>query len=339
MAKKTVLLDEWVPPARYSQIEPMEANTVTGILRVILLTKQRIQDRQLGSVLRSFVGWYEDGMMGNQRDPMTAYKASIAHDEGESLIPEKKFDDILLDAVMYSDETMVEEALHMLMVHKSQKRLLLEATSKIQIIAKPEVESKYKIIVEKLRFLRNTAETYEIWCALSNQEDKNVAVGMLESLQLLLGYIKVNASTRIVECEAQTYPDIEMQQLFANLDALTTFMMIQEALTAESDSPPEIILDIVRLCNELICWFIMWNPENQQQCFKHLEWFLEKIDFGVNTSSVIKGTLWSNRSLIKEAPKSLISTCAQKIIQFGQMPEYLDVLVGLTHVADTGDSG
>jgi hypothetical protein len=340
MAKKTVYSqEEWVSPRRYSHIQPLEAKTYTGILRVISLTKQRIQDRQLGQVLKAFVSWYEDEQSGIVRDPVAAFKASIVANSGVSLIPQKKFDDILLDVVMYSDERLVEEALHTMMVHKSQDRLLLEATSKIQIISKPEVEEKYKILLERLRFLRNTAETFEIWCSLSTEEDKKVAVNMISSLSQILDFLKLASSAKTIECDDTMLPDLEIQQLLVNTDALSTFMMIQEALTAEGDVPAPVVLDIVRKCNELICCFVLMNDGNQKLVFKHLDWFMDKIDLGVNSAQVIRAVLWSNRVLIKEFPRSFISSCAQRIRSRGQIPDYLDVLVGLTHVADTGDSG
>lgn len=329
----------WPLLIRFSRISALEAKTVTGILKVVALTKQRIQDRQLGIILKAFVAWYEEDHIGAPKDPVSAYRASISSDIGDNLIAKKKFDDILLDVVMYSDEKLVEEALHMLMVHKSEERLLLEATSKIQIISKPEVESKYKVILERLSFLRNTAETFEIWCELSNEDDKKVALSMLDAINEILGYLKVDSSTRMIDCEPQSFPDVEVQQLLVNVDALTTFMMILEALTAESDSPPEIILDIVRKCNDMLYWFVLWNPDNQKLVFKYFDWFMKKIDMGINSARVLRSVLWSNRLLIKECPKRYIADCAQKIISCGQKPDYLDVLVGLTHVVDTGDSG
>ena len=334
-----LILSSIIHMYRYSHVAPMEAKTVTGILRVINMTKQRIQDRKLGCCLEAFVSWYEDDHAGIKRNPVAAYKQSITFETGDSLIPQKKFDDILLDLVMYADPKLVEEALHMLMIHKSEYRLLLEATSKIQIISKPEVEKNYKIVLEKLRLLRSAAETFEIWESLSTKEDKDVAVSMLEALKTLLGFLKIESSRKLFDCEQYILADVEMQQIFVNLDALSTLMMVQEALTADSNTFPDIIRDIVRTCNEVIRWFILWNPENQKLVFKYLDWYMDKIDCEVNTSRVIRDVLWSNRNLIKECPKAYIATCAQKIISSGQKPEYLDVLVGLTHVDDTGDSG
>ena len=59
-------------------------------------------------------------------------------DDALGLLP-AGFEDVLADLIMYDDKKLTDAALHLLMIHKNKKHILLRLSQDIQIIYSPKV--------------------------------------------------------------------------------------------------------------------------------------------------------------------------------------------------------
>eukprot|EP01034_Spumella_vulgaris_P000942 gene942-1242_t len=98
------------------------------------------------------------------------------------------------------------------------------------------------------------------------------------------------------------------------------------------------IVEIMKQCNEVVCWFVKDCEANQVVAFKDIEWFVDRVDDGVCSSSVVRAILEGNKDLIKQCPRQFISDFAHKILANGRRPEYLDMFVGMTEFAELLDA-
>ena len=310
IAKKTAIGNEWVIPERYLAIAPYEARTIAGILRVLTHINARIQDSQLGVVIMAFVKWHELEITGIHRDPFEIYEDTVKQlaskqiDLGLGLV-NQKLDSVLLDLIMYNDPKLVGEAMRMLMTHKSQERLLLEATAQIQIITSPKTEAKYREMSQIFLVLQRSAEAFEVWGSLSSSDDETEAQTVLDSLNTLIGLARSITTSHLLDLTSLYYAEVEVQQLLLNLGALPTIVRFQKALCdGNLTRPHPRILAILLKSAELLCWFLWCNGENQIAAFKHMEWFMQTTFFNAST---IRAILWKNKALVKECPRKFIT--------------------------------
>lgn len=343
IAEKAGIGSDWQFPARYLSVTEHEAKTIAGILRVLSLINLRIQDRQLGIVIKAFVKWYDIDVSGHQRNPAEVYEEvsneKIENAEPDAFLPQK-LDDVLLDIIMYSDPNLVEEALRLLMVHKSQKRLLLEATAKIQIISTPKVEAKYAELSQLLLKLNRAAEAFEVWGSLSTDEDVKEADNVSNCLSTIINLTRAKSNPQVLSPDPLYSAEPEVQQLLLNLDAVTTIIQFQFALCDGTlDIPHPDICNLLKKSNEIIKWFVANNEENQVAAFKNIEWFMRTLPLGVDSSLAVRAIVWGNKALAKECPRKYITDCLNNLANESKNPDYLDLLVGVTHISDVGDSG
>ena len=190
-----------------------------------------------------------------------------------------------------------------------------------------------------LRDLRTAAEMFEVWggsCSGVNVNEEHVEVSkkMLADIEEMIAFLKRNAKDlrKKFGTGADFVVDVEVQQLLLNMDAISCFMAIQNALHDPSAGTPEPpVSDILKSCNELICWYVCDSPDNQKATFPYIAEFLDKVDDGVDCGLVAKAILRGNRSLIKQCPRHYFEIFTDKIRHSStRRPEFLDVFVGLT---------
>jgi hypothetical protein len=272
--------------------------------------------------------------MLSKKSPLDMYLDTINEEEDVSTQIPASFDGVLVDMLMYSNSDLVESALNLLMVHKSKNQLLFQAAEKTQIIYSEQVEAKFKFMTTTLRDLKRGAEKFEIWGELAVQEHINDAKSMNTMLNQLIALIKCPNDDASLNLREEYVPDAEVQNLLLNLNAMPTFMTIQETLfDGGRETLKPLVVDILRSCNELIYWFVKFNEKNQEVAFHHLGWFFERIEDDVGSSLVIRAILQGNRTLIKQCPKVYISDMAQKILSNGRKPIYLDMYLGMTEMS------
>ena len=341
IADSTKVTSNWTMPARYAATTDNEVRTLAGMLKVISIVHDRIQDRKLTTAFNAFVCWYDMESQGRKgRDAMDTYKATMRADASWAAFIPAKFDDALLDIVMYSDPLLVQEALHLLMVHRSDEQRLREAMSRVQIISHPEVGAKYKEICSYVKLMKQHAEAFEIWGEFNTDEDDRVANELYTIMRRISELLKINATTKLVDFEPPHTEDPEIQKVLANLGAMDELMTVQAALLDVSlGEPHPMVVKIIHACNELIGDFVKNSHENQKIAFAHLTWFLERVDDGIMSSKVVRRILTGNSFLIKQCQRKHLTEFMQKIIMNGRKCEYLDLFVGMTDIADTGDNG
>ena len=341
IADRTKVSSNWTMPARYAATTENEVRTLAGMLKVISIIHDRIQDRKLTTAFNAFVSWYDMESQGKKgRDAMDTYKATMKADASWAAFIPTKFDDALLDIVMYSDPLLVQEALHLLMVHKSDEQRLREAMSRVQIISHPAIEAKYKEICSYVKLMKQHAEAFEIWGEFNTDEDDRVANELYTIMRRISELLKIKSTVKLVEFQPPHTEDPEIQKVLANLGAMEEMMAVQEALLdASLGEPHPMVVKIIRACNELIGDFVKNSDENQKIAFTHLSWFLDRVDDGIMSSKVVRSILTGNSFLIKQCQRKHLTEFMQKIIMNGRKSEYLDLFVGMTDIADTGDNG
>ena len=332
-ATKTI---KWTLPDRYLQVKLHEARTMVGMLRNLSEINDRILDRRLGTCIKAFVQWFDAHSSGIAKDPHKIYAEVIATEEDLSKSIPSGIQDVLLDIIMHDDDNLVQEGLRLLMMYASSDALLLQATRDCQIIYSPSTEAKLKSLTTMLRDLTRYAEMFEIWGDMSTESSRNTYVDMLDSLTKMLTHLQKRNSNEKFGNITQYTPDSEVQRLILNMDAMSCFTCIQDALHTSNGPLSPDICKLISVCNDVIKWFVMDNDANQIRAFQHIEDFVERTEAGVNAGQVIHYILRGNRNLIKQCPRRYINDFAMKIMAEGHKPEYLDLMVGMTEPSSTG---
>jgi hypothetical protein len=247
--------------------------------------------------IKAFAQWCNDEKMNLKRSPMEAYNKVLLTEESMSADISDKFDSVLLDIMMYSDANLVQESLNLLMVHKSQQELFFDTAANIQIIYSPRIEKICKELTELLRDLKRLAEMYEIWSEMVSEEDKASAAKVVRILKRIKDYtVKSNEQDKTLCIKSLVLVDEEVQNLLRNLDAMSCFMALMDSLyDGGREALKPAVVDIMRQCSELICWFVKDCEPNQARAFKDIEWFVDRVDDGVNSSAVLRAILEGNR--------------------------------------------
>lgn len=328
----------WVIPVKYNSVSDEESETIVNILRVLSMIYQRIQEKQLGVLIKAFVKWCDDNKDGNQNiESAILYYFNVMNNERDLLdgIP-PMFNELLLDIMMYSDSKLLPEALQLLMTHNCNTLLMMTTAKKVQIIYSAKTEARLNEINQLLRTLRTMTEKYEIWGSKANPETDYETMYVI--IDTIIGLSTKQNEETSLGIRNETLVDVEVQMLLKNLDVMTCCMLVNETLFYQTEKLTLPILRILRHCNQLICWFTEGSPENQQIVFRHIEWFIDRIDDGIMSSAVIRSTVRGNLQLIKDYPKRYIGELAEKILTNGHNPDYLDILLGLTEITSIKDS-
>ena len=340
IADRTTVVETWVIPDRYSKTTENEVRTIASMLRVLAHVQGSIQDRKLTSCIKAFVEWHEAESVGKAIDPKLVFNKYMRQEQGLSDSIPKKFDQTLIDIAMYRDPNLVKEALQILLLYKSQDELLFQSLRSLQIIYTPKMEMKYKCINQWLKQLQRLAEAFEMWSDMAMPEELQVAISACDAIASIADLVRVRTVLKDFDLNPISFVDTEVQQLLKNLDAMSVFMTLQQALLdASLGEPHPQVKKIVTACNDLIAIFVENNEDNQAIAFKHIDWFLDRVDDGIHSSKVARFVLSGNRYLIKQCQRRYLAEFMQKIVTNGRKPEYLDMFVGMTQINDTGDSG
>ena len=337
IAEKSVVYDEWVLPERYTKLTENEIRTIAGILKTLKMAHDRIEDQKLSIIFSAYIEWK------NNSNQLQDEASSITSQYMEDFIDKRasiplKFDDALADIIMYTNPLLVKEGLNLLRVMKSEKQLLTNCLQKVQILSTTSSEQKFRKAVVNLRKMKKYAETFEIWQSLHRKDHLSIANDLLLTLDEMCEMALNPFSGNLFDLNSESAADVEIQNMFSNLDALEDIMAIQMALLDGSiDDMDPIVNNIMKSCNELMCAYVSGHPRNQEEAFKYFNWFLKKIDVVPSSSRVVKAIIFCNRNLIKQVPHKHLAEFIQKISVKGQHPEYLDLFVGLTSIDDTGD--
>lgn len=323
------LANLWSMPSRYSSLTELDVKSIVSMLRIMTIVYSKIQDQQLDLICNSFDDWSESHAEGLLLQPVEAYRKALARvDQYADLPPE--FDAILLDMLMHSDSKITREALQLLVMHKSSRHILFEVLQDVKIVYSPKVKQKLEQLQKIMRDVQRMTEMYEIWQDFATEEDIETADDMLASIQTLDAFMKKLNENPSLTIESHFIPDEECQQIARNLHAMDCIMGLFHTLWngGRSSLDPRIV-KILRLASSFIRSFVVDNERNQLDAFPHLNWFVERIDDGLDAHIVIQSILLGNNHLIGECNTSYISIFAQKILTVGRRFEYLSIFLGL----------
>jgi len=327
----------WVPPARYANVTSEEAETIVSMLKVLSMIYDRILDKNLGVCVSAFVEWMEENNATANVNPMTILrKVKESNDDLLPSIP-SYFDDILLDILMYKDSTLTQEALNLLMVHNTRRKLWIETAQHVQIIYSHSMSNKSKVASRIIREIQRLAEMYEIWGELSSVQSQKSAVEMLDLITRLYQLLTKATDKWTLDTRAEILVDGEMQLLLKNLDAFSTFMFVNETLFAGGAEELQLpVIKILQALNKLIVVFTRHHVPNQMIAFRSLQWFIDRIDAGIGAAGVIKSIVAGNRKIILNTPRKIFKDMINKIVSKGKCSAYLQVLLAYV---DTDTSG
>jgi hypothetical protein len=254
----------------------------------------------------------------------------MAEEERISSELSKTFDNVLLDTLMYSDIELTKAAVRLLMVHKSQRDLFFQVAEEIQIVYSPKVAGICHSLSVMIVELRRLGEMYEIWSDLESENDLEKAQRVQDILDHIYGFVGRKNEDRTLGIRSLVLVDEEVQNILRNLDAMDVFITLQNALYdgGREELKPK-IREILKLSNEVICLFVKNSETNQTVAFQHIEWFIERVSDDIGSSKVLRYILEGNKDLIKKCPRNYLGDFAQKILNDGRKPEYLDIFVGM----------
>lgn len=326
----------WTTPARFTTTNENEIKTIIGILKILAIVNDRMHDRKLNICIRAFSKWFNAAIQGRSRDPFEVFQHALAEDSDILPTFPDMIDDVLLDIIMHTDNSLAQEALSLLMTHKNKEAIFVETAKKIQIITSTKLEAIYKNICSHLRDLKTLADSYEIWRNLRNEVEKDAVERLIFVLESLVSLTTSQSDKRKFDYERETTGDPEVQRILLNSDAMSHFMALLQVIFDSKESQlSEPIRKSILLCNSVIIISINNNADAQKAAFHYLEWFMERIDCGLKCSKVVRAILSNNRELVKKCPAKYVEECILKLINVGRNPDYLDLFVGLVE----GDNG
>jgi hypothetical protein len=333
---------KWELPKRYSSTTLSEAKTVVNIIRILSMIYHRIQNRHIGVIIKAFKIWsrsQEYSTFDTVSKPAISgfeiYQQLLISENGISSIIPPNFDEVLKDIVMYNDATLTEEALHLLMIHKNHNQLLLNVSLQVHVIFTKLFEDSFRSISSMFRKLKQLTEMYEVWQSLQTEEDRNSANEVLSIIHRMQDLLVTPNYDHSLAMQFPYLVDDEIQIVLHNVDGLSCFMfMLETFYDGGREIPSKTVTGIMMEIVKLVCWFVKGSPENQAEAFKHIDWFVNRVDDNINSASALSEILHGNKELIKQCPRHYITEFAKKIATKGHRPEYLELFVGMTSCAE-----
>ena len=326
---------EYIMPDRYKKVDKFTARTIAGSMRVLSITHDYLQDRKIDTLVGKFSEWFEHHANNIIINPEDVYReVQVANPIVEKFSTDLV--DTLLDFLMYEDDTILLEALRLLMSHVNHEHQFLRVAYKTHVITSPQVRTLATSAMRSLQTIQELADTYEVWRELQSAKDIKLAQELVDTLDSIINKAKSgHAQFDQLDENARIVFD-ELQAILFNIEAFAIFVKLQRVVL-ESNLPPfnAHVEQVVVKCNEAIIMFVYENERNQRVAFREFTWFLDKTDYGLRFAKVVRAILSGNNRLIKQCPMAWVSFCINHIISNGKKPEYLDVLIGMTAMDDS----
>jgi hypothetical protein len=149
-------IDSWSTPIRYAKTPVYEIHTMVECIEVLLFVQKLIEDRYLSIFLRGFFEW-ESGR--DTRSPSSIFDNIITDVNEISLASSENLNSILIDLIMYTDNTLVQGVLDVIVAHYSIRKTLKSNADNVQLLVSPRRERQFKLIDQMLMQLERNAET------------------------------------------------------------------------------------------------------------------------------------------------------------------------------------
>lgn len=331
------LEDLWELPGRYHAISESQLSTMLQMVNILGEFTKVAQDFKLSKILDEFRGWHL-ASGESESTPGETFEAVVVSADGFRLDPPGvAFDEIFLDLCMYESPALVQSALTVLMDKNSERMALLNDLKNTQIISSDQMTADFKIIETMLQELQSAAEQQELWGELESDDDRATNEKVKKILMSLKDLARCNAD--VLNMESRFVPNTKIQDMMRNLGGFEVAMTVLELQASLNDTEDEEIIsntkDILRLCNQWICWFIVGNETNQRLMFGELEFFCDTLDDDIESASVVADIFKGNDKLSNDFPPHLIVDLTTLILRNGLIPAYLEPMQALTFQSDT----
>eukprot|EP00937_MAST-01D_sp_MAST-1D-sp2_P002362 g2362.t1 len=350
----------WTPPARYSSTAEMRMLTMVRavqVLRDISRLGHCYRLWTLVSQLKKYHGMQDDERKRSQTTLASVFEVAVAAGKPLSLTTasgsQDVIDEVLLDLCLHKNDTLVHEALQLLVMLHSESRLVLADLKHVQLLVGP-LEQQYTELERKVSELKYQVETQELWGALETDEHRAASQSVKDILRDLAERCKLEMAHMEV-CSTLTHAaNPEIQTMLRNLGLFDVLMMAM-ALTAELENEDDDegehedgggaeefaeeeknTREILKLCCTLTCWFVYENPENQKLAMSEFNTFVDNIGADIGTSHVLVCILRGNLNMIKLVPDTFIRMATNQIVNKGRKAKFLDMLDVLTHIGEAG---
>ena len=326
----------WVMPQRYLKCTSDEIDTIRQSLDVLLFIQGVIDDRNLSLLLRHFYKWIE---VGGALPSPDSILDKVAQESTSLTLGIADFDYIFVDIIMYVDVQLVQSALDVIIAHNSLRHKLLENASQVQLLVTPKREQQFKQIEAMLQQLERNAETHELWGELEDDAHHEQNVQTKEILVQLTKLCRTRCF--VLEFGEDFLPDKEIQNLYRNLGCFTICFKMLGLLESVGDGDENGELgevarntqELCRMTNELLYWFFIDNPQNQELGFSELEFFLDSLDSSIKSHHIVRAIFKNNESLMTIVPLSILTDLGEKI-EIEKSHTFLSLGCNITNVGD-----
>ena len=331
--EEEIVAEEYSPPARYSKAPIYELQTMVEAVDILNFAQTVIEDRNISLVLRYFYAWHSGS---ENRTPAELFEQAMI-DSKKLTLGIEDFDDIMIDVLMYVHTPLIQSSLEVLMAHHSKRKSLLDNLQEVQLLASHGRERQFRIVEQMLMTLEQNAETQELWVELETEADQAINKQTKDILRELAEICRIKRVE--IDFDSEYKPDKEIQTLYCNLGCLPICMKVLELLeSAEEDEDGNIgasgenTKENCRLCNELLYWFFLDNPKNQEDGYEELHNFFDTLDDDINSHLVIPAIFSNNESLMKRIPHTHINDLVDKIVKNEKSHRYLTLFPAMCYV-------
>lgn len=345
--KKVEEKEKWVLPARYRSAPAHELQTMKAMVDALFLIQQRIHDRNITLLLKGMHKWdVDDNEVVHSGVGSGGALFHVSSDHifekvcsacSELKISNNEKDDTLLDLVMYVNPPLVQSVLELLHSHHSTYALLLKNTNGVQILASPRREKQFEMLQKILLKIDRNIETFALWEQVNTKESEEKSAHTLKMIYTLRDNCRVER--KVLEFDHDHEPDKEIQVMLRNFGwwkvAVRLLLRLDAAgeknvMTAAGRSTKA----IMKACNEMLYWYALGNPINQNELFLNVDFFLRTVDDSIGSHFVISAIFADNEQLMHKVDMHYIGDFADRIVKMGRFPQYLTLMRVVTAVGD-----
>lgn len=330
-------IQTYIAPARYSQTTEYTIKCLVESVSILIKIQKNLEDRALSICLNQFFRWQSDPKQ-TVESVTNLFSENILKQCDDLKITDDAKDNIFLDLLMYSDHSLVQATLDLLMMHHSSQNILLENMKKLQFITSTEDEQQFFELEKMVHALKHHSETHDIWGKLETLEHRQVNRLMHEYLVAL---VNVCRKRREVLKFNETYEPITfIQNILRNVGCFEVCLKISQFILSldENEDPNSEIHKNTRLLsfesNNLLYWFTIDNSVNQVLVYSELKFFMKTVDAKIASHRVISAIFAGNIDLMELVPKKYIGEFVDMICTVGKRPQYLALMASIISVGE-----
>jgi inositol 1,4,5-triphosphate receptor type 3 len=214
---------------------------------------------------------------------------------------------LLFNTIMYEWPPLVQNSIQLLMVHHEATGAMVDSLQKFQMVSNFDDEKLHATIIREVRELRDLAETYELWRELVTPTAVATGLRCVEVLVHLRAII-LEPEPRWLGGGLQFRTRGKVQVMLRNLGFFEVSLLVRTAIplgSGRKGPAADLARGIFLLNNDLLCWFMHQNPDNQMMVFRQLPIFIDDITCNVGSTAVIMEMVRDNNEIIKMVPQSL----------------------------------